>query len=139
MVTGSSALGATTRTHLKIAFRRLAWFPSVQHQYHARTQLVLRDDPHDPENAKRLDEAAQFRHDNPNGLIIHHVIVSPPNGEPNWERYILFGNNVQIAKAQVLAREVALEEAMKAASMRQGARNRRLQGRHPGGAASCFF
>jgi len=45
----------------------------------------LIDDPGDPENPKRLEEARQFRRDNPNGLIIRQVIVSPPRGKPNWE------------------------------------------------------
>ena len=45
----------------------------------------LIDDPRDPENPKRLEEARQFRRDNPNGLIIRQVIVSPPRGKPNWE------------------------------------------------------
>jgi hypothetical protein len=45
----------------------------------------LIDDPRDPENAKRLEEAERFRRDNPNGLMIHHVIVHPPNGKLNWE------------------------------------------------------
>jgi hypothetical protein len=45
----------------------------------------LIDDPRDPENAKRLEEAGRFRRDNPNGLMIHHVIVHPPNGESDWE------------------------------------------------------
>jgi hypothetical protein len=49
--------------------------------------------------------------------VIVHRIISPPNGEPNWERYIASGTNVQIAKKQALAREEALEEAIKAASM----------------------
>jgi hypothetical protein len=41
-------------------------------------QLI--DDPRDPENAKRWKEAEQFRRDNPNRLIIHHIVMSPPNG-----------------------------------------------------------
>ena len=45
----------------------------------------LIDDPRDPENPKRLEEATQFQRDNPNGMIIRHVIVSPPRGKPNWE------------------------------------------------------
>ena len=45
----------------------------------------LIDDPRDPENAKRLAEAKKFRRDNPNGLIIRHLIVRPPNGKSNWE------------------------------------------------------
>jgi hypothetical protein len=45
----------------------------------------LVDNPRDPENVKRLEEARQSKRDNPNGLIIRHVIVSPPTGKPNWE------------------------------------------------------
>jgi len=45
----------------------------------------LIDDHRDPENVKRLEEARQFKRDNPNGLIIHYTIVHPPTGEPNWE------------------------------------------------------
>jgi hypothetical protein len=45
----------------------------------------LVDNPRDPENVKRLEEARQFKRDNPNGQIIRHVIVSPPTGKPNWE------------------------------------------------------
>jgi hypothetical protein len=48
----------------------------------------LIDDPRDPENAKRLEEAKKFRRDNPNGIIIRHIIVSPPRGKPNWERWL---------------------------------------------------
>jgi len=44
----------------------------------------LIDDPRDPENARRLEEAERFRRDNPNGLIFRRVIVSSPNGKPNW-------------------------------------------------------
>ena len=36
------------------------------------------NDPRDPENEQGLKEAEQFRRDNPNGLIIRHIIVSPP-------------------------------------------------------------
>jgi hypothetical protein len=43
------------------------------------------DNPRDPENGKGLEQAEQFRRDNPNGLIIRHVIVSPPRGKSNWE------------------------------------------------------
>jgi len=45
----------------------------------------LIDDPRDPENAKRLEEAERFRRDNPNGLLIRCLIGHAPNGEPNWE------------------------------------------------------
>jgi hypothetical protein len=45
----------------------------------------LIDDPRDPENAQRLEDAKRFRRDNPNGLIIRHRIVHPPNGKLNWE------------------------------------------------------
>ena len=78
----------------------------------------LIDEPRDPENGKRLQEAAQFKRDNPNGRILHTIVVRPPNGEPNWERYIASGTNVQVAKKQTLVRKEALEEAIKAASMR---------------------
>jgi hypothetical protein len=47
--------------------------------------FTLIDDPYDHENPRRLEEAAQFLRDNPNGQIIHHIIVSPPRGKPNWE------------------------------------------------------
>ena len=47
--------------------------------------FTLIDDPRDPENAQRLDDAKRFRRDNPNGLIIRRFIVRPPRGEPNWE------------------------------------------------------
>ena len=33
-------------------------------------------DPRDPENAIRLEEAEAFKRDNPNGLIIHRVIAA---------------------------------------------------------------
>jgi hypothetical protein len=80
--------------------------------------FTLIDDPRDPENGKRLQEAAKFKRDNPNGQILHQIIMHPPNGELNWERFIASGTNVQVAKKQALVREEALEEAMKAASMR---------------------
>jgi hypothetical protein len=70
----------------------------------------LIDDPRDPENGKRLQEAAQFKRDNPNGQIFHRIIVHPPNGEPNWERFIASGTNIQVAKEQSLAREALLSK-----------------------------
>ena len=73
----------------------------------------LIDDSRDPENGRRLQDAAQFKRDNPNGQIVHYIIVHPPNGEPNWESFIASGTNVQVANAQVLAREEALDEAIK--------------------------
>lgn len=69
-------------------------------------QLI--DDPRDPENAKRWKEAEQFRRDNPNGLIIHHIVMSPPNGDPNWRRYIEAGTNIETSKAQVSERSSLL-------------------------------
>ncbi|MGC2077601.1 MAG: hypothetical protein WA728_16520 [Xanthobacteraceae bacterium] len=39
----------------------------------------LIDDPRDPENARRLEQAEKFHRENPNGLIIRHIIVYPPN------------------------------------------------------------
>ena len=47
--------------------------------------FTLIDDPRDPENAQRLEDAERFRRDNPNGLVIRHRVVHPPNGELNWE------------------------------------------------------
>jgi hypothetical protein len=84
--------------------------------------FTLIDDPRDPENGKRLQEAAQFRRDNPNGLILHSIVVHPPNGEPNWERFIASGTNVQVANKQALVRKEALKEAIKAASIRPASR-----------------
>ena len=46
-------------------------------------QLI--DDPRDPENAQRLEDAERFRRDNPNGLLIHRRIIHPPNGKLNWK------------------------------------------------------
>jgi hypothetical protein len=40
----------------------------------------LTDNPLDSENPNK-----QFLRDNPTGMIIRHVIVSPPRGKPNWE------------------------------------------------------
>jgi hypothetical protein len=50
-----------------------------------RPIFTLIDDPRDPENAQRLEDAERFMRDNPNGLIIRHLIVRPPKGKPNWE------------------------------------------------------
>jgi hypothetical protein len=63
------------------------------------------DDPKDPDNGEKLADAQRFRRENPNGLIMHWIIVDPPDGEPNWERYIASGTNIQIVKAQALAQE----------------------------------
>jgi hypothetical protein len=60
-------------------------------------QLI--DDPRDPENVKRWKEAEQFRRDNPNGLLIHHIVMSPPNEETDCRRYIEAGTNIEIAEA----------------------------------------
>jgi hypothetical protein len=45
----------------------------------------LIDDPRDPENTQRLEDAERFRRDNPSGLIIHRLIVRPPRGKSNWK------------------------------------------------------
>ena len=47
--------------------------------------FTLIDDPRDPENAQRLEDAERFRRDNPNGLLIHRRIIHPPNGKLNWK------------------------------------------------------
>jgi hypothetical protein len=36
------------------------------------------DDPRDPENPKRLEEAERFQRENPNGLVICRTVVFPP-------------------------------------------------------------
>ena len=46
--------------------------------------FTLIDDPRDPENAQRLEEAERFRRDNPSGLIIRRLIVHPPRDKSNW-------------------------------------------------------
>jgi len=40
----------------------------------------LIDNPRDPENVKRLEEARQFLRDNPTGMMIRHLIVHPRTG-----------------------------------------------------------
>ena len=50
-----------------------------------RPIFTLIDDPRDPENAQRLEDAERFRRDNPSGLLIRLRIVHPPNGKLNWE------------------------------------------------------
>jgi hypothetical protein len=35
--------------------------------------------------------------------VIVHRIISPPNGERNWERYITSGTNLKIAETQARA------------------------------------
>jgi hypothetical protein len=77
--------------------------------------FTLIDDPRDPDNAKRWEEAGQFKRENPNGLIIHNFIVSPPNGEVNWERYIASGTNIQVAKKLDVARRSLMSEMTDAA------------------------
>ena len=70
------------------------------------------DDPRDPENVKRWKQAEQFRRDNPNGLSIHHIVMSPvmspPDGKPDWQRYIEAGTNIEIAEVQVSERSSLL-------------------------------
>lgn len=72
----------------------------------------LIDDPSDPENEKRWKEAKEFRRENPNGLITHHIVLSPPNGELNWERYHESGASAQIAEAQSSARQALLSKML---------------------------
>jgi hypothetical protein len=75
----------------------------------------LIDDPDHPENAKRWGEAWRFRLENPNGLIIHTFIVSPPNGDADWWHFIETGTNIQVAKALDVARRSLMSEMTDAA------------------------
>jgi len=47
----------------------------------------LIDNPSDPDNPKRLAAAVQFRSEHPDGVLIHRIIVSPPEGRSNWEQF----------------------------------------------------
>jgi hypothetical protein len=70
----------------------------------------LIDDPHDPENSKRIQGAVRFKRDNPTGLIIHRIILRPPNGEPNWRPYIEAGSpSPDRPRAIIGARGIAVE------------------------------
>ena len=73
----------------------------------------LIDNLRDPDNVERWKRAEQFSRENPNGLIIHHIIMNPPNGEPNWERYIEAGTNVQVGEAYASERSSLLSEMIK--------------------------
>jgi len=75
----------------------------------------LIDDPRDPENSKRWGEAWRFRLENPNGLIMHNFIVSPPNGDTDWRRFIETGTNTQVAKALDVTRRSLMSEMTDAA------------------------
>jgi hypothetical protein len=75
----------------------------------------LIDDPHDPENAKRWAKAWQVTLENPNGLMFGRVIVSPPNGDADWRRFIEAGTNCQVAKALDVARSALMSEMTDAA------------------------
>ena len=59
------------------------------------------------------DRAKRFSRENPNGLIIHHIIMNPPNGDRNWERYIEAGTNVQVGEAFASERSSLLSEMIK--------------------------
>lgn len=48
------------------------------HWLSAGPAFKLIDDARDPENARRLEQAEKFRRENPNALIIRHIIVHPP-------------------------------------------------------------
>jgi hypothetical protein len=60
----------------------------------------LHDDPRDPDNAKRLAEAVQFRLEYPHGMILHSIVISPPDGHPNWEQFHATGSSAEYADQQ---------------------------------------
>ena len=70
---------------------------------------------HDPENAKRWAKAWQVTLENPNGLMFRRVIVSPPNGDADWRRFIESGTNIQVSKALDVARRSLMSEMTDAA------------------------
>jgi hypothetical protein len=60
----------------------------------------LHDNPRDHDNAERLAEAVQFRLNHPHGMIIHRIIISPPDRAPNWEQFHANGSSAEIANQQ---------------------------------------
>ena len=60
----------------------------------------LIDNPRDPDNEGRLAEAARFKLEHPHGMLIHRVIVGPPNGHSTWEQFHAEGSSAKIAKQQ---------------------------------------
>ena len=73
----------------------------------------LIDNPRDPDKVERWKRAEQFSRENPNGLIIHRIIINPPNDDRNWERYIEAGTNVQVGEACASGRSSLLSEMIK--------------------------
>jgi hypothetical protein len=75
----------------------------------------LHDDPRDPDNAKRLAEAVQFRLEHPHGMILHDIIISPPDGRPNWERFHTIGSSAGLADQQAAECSARLDAMIVAA------------------------
>jgi hypothetical protein len=50
-----------------------------------------------------------------NGLIMHNFIVSPPNGDTDWRRFIEAGTNIQVSRALDVARRSLMSEMTNAA------------------------
>jgi hypothetical protein len=69
----------------------------------------LHDDPRDHDNAERLAEAVQFRLKHPHGMIIHRIIVSPPDRHLNWEQVHATGSSAEIADQQAVGCSAKLD------------------------------
>jgi hypothetical protein len=77
----------------------------------------LHDDPRDPDNAERLAEAVQFRLKHPHGMIIHRIIISPPEGHSTWEQFHVTGTSAEIAKQQAAECSAKLDAMITKASV----------------------
>jgi hypothetical protein len=67
---------------------------------------------HNGEDANKIIKEMEARGEPPPGSlpagqirVSVHRIISPPNGERNWERYIVAGTNLKIAEAQARTRD----------------------------------
>jgi hypothetical protein len=80
----------------------------------------LLDDPRDTDNAKRLAEAVQFKLQHPHGMILHRIIVRPPDGHQNWEHFHATGSSAEIADQQSEGCSARLDAMIVAANKRSG-------------------
>jgi hypothetical protein len=89
--------------------------------FRIRTVIV-----HEGEDADQIIKEMEARGEIPDNLpagqtcaILHHVI-SPPNGEPNWERYITSRSNLKIAEAQACGKSLLPEKLRSAGDSSAG-------------------